>query len=175
MPNLSLKFYPDRILRAECKECHRPLKEILDIGEDMIRIMHEADGLGLAAPQVGLDERIFVLREHKFPGDGLILVNPVIMERSSETNTTKEGCLSIPGIEVRVTRSNHIDIEFESVQEEGLLINRHFIGLQARCVQHEVEHLDGVLIIDHINSNLQRKLILEKYTKKRRQYDRING
>lgn len=174
MQNLSLKLYPDPILESVCQPCNKSIPEIKEIGQEMIRIMYEYNGLGLSAPQVGLDERIFVMRDIEKPGEGLIFANPVITNRSG-TLVENEGCLSLPGIRIKIARAIKVDIQFDSLQEEELLLDWHFEGYHARCVQHEVDHLNGIMILDHIKSKIGKRIALDKYYKRRKSYDRING
>lgn len=174
LPNLSLRYYPDPILQKVCKDCDRSIEEIKEIGIEMIQIMFDNDGYGLSAPQVGLDERIFVMRDPADRRQGLTFVNPIIIAKQGVL-VENEGCLSLPEVRVKISRAMRIDVDFDSQQENDLRIARHFEGWDARCIQHEIDHLDGIMIFDHIKSNLGKRLFLDKYYKKRRKYDRISG
>lgn len=172
MLNLSLKFYPEPCLQKACWTCHRSIEEVKEIGEEMIRIMFENDGYGLSAPQVGLTERLFVMRDPTDRTKGIIIVNPIIIARQGIW-VENEGCLSLPGVRVKISRATRIDIDFDGPEDRRT--TQHVEGWDARCIQHEIDHLDGIIIFDHIKSNLGKRLFLDKYYKKRRKYDRING
>lgn len=133
----------DDILRKPCKDVKEVTPRILDLIDDMFDTMYEANGVGLAAPQVGILKKIVVIDV----GDGepLALINPVIIERSGE-QTGDEGCLSIPGMSAIVTRPNHVickaydeNMEEYTVEGEELL---------ARAICHELDHLEGILYKD---------------------------
>ncbi len=167
---LVLRLWPDEILRTKCVG-YPEYDDRLAIGHEMIQVMIEHNGLGLSAPQVGLTQRIFVMRDPNAP-TGTVFCNPIITNHSDEMYTDIEGCLSVPGRPISISRFHWIDLEYE---DAIFRTTRHkrFMGLSARCIQHEIDHLDGILIFDHINSNLGKKLYLEKYMKKRRKHARI--
>ena len=132
----------DDILRKTC----RPVGDITDrirtLAEDMIETMHEAEGVGLAAPQVGVLRRMFVVDI----GDGpIVLINPEILEKDGE-QTGEEGCLSLPGKSGTVTRAEHIKIKGLDVDGNEQVYEGE--GLLARAFQHEYDHLDGILYTD---------------------------
>ncbi len=135
----------------------------------MIDIMFAHNGMGLAAPQVGLDQRLFVMRDpHKeegHPSRGIIFSNPVVERHGHDKPEDFEGCLSLLSIKTKVKRWHWIEFSFDDLDEPGQRITWHFQGLNARCVQHEIDHLDGILIFDHINSNLVQKMFIEKVMK----------
>lgn len=145
----------------------KPAAEIAEIGDDlrllvddMFQTMHDAEGIGLAGPQVGVSKRVIVVDLDDPGSPPFALINPRIVEKSKDTDRADEGCLSIPGIAGLVTRP-------ASVVVEGLDIDGHPMqmaadGLLARCLQHEIDHLDGVLFIDHL-SPLKRDMLLKKY------------
>ena len=185
---LSLKYWPDPCLKKECNECSHTPAERIEIGEQMIEIMYAYNGYGLSAPQVGLDCRIFVMRTPEMADrpshltiqserKGLIFVNPVILERGTRTAKAWEGCLSLLTQQTQVERATEVTIEYSDptvldIHKYGPSRNIERLtwtakGLDARCVQHEIDHLNGIMIFDHINSNLSRKLFLEKYFKKK--------
>jgi peptide deformylase len=168
--NLSLKYWPDSILRTVCSG-----SDTTDFlaGEEMIKLMIEKHGMGLAAPQVGLTSRLFVMRDPDDNNKGLIFVNPVITEHSKDTYKDNEGCLSFPGPRVDIERFKWVNVEFDVPLGYTLPVGDdrltwHFEGIYARCVQHEIDHLNGIMIFDHVKSNLAKKLVLDKYAKLRR-------
>jgi peptide deformylase len=136
--------------------------------DDMFETMYAAPGIGLAATQVDTHERFMVIDvtdEHAQP---LVFLNPVIRSRSAELRVHQEGCLSIPGIFADVTRADGIEVE--ALDRHGKPFVLAVDGLLATCIQHEVDHLDGKLFIDHLSS-LKRDRALKKYDKLRRQGD----
>lgn len=118
-------------------------QKLLSLAEDMLITMHKAKGVGLAAPQIGESIRLAVIAKQS---EDLILVNPCILARSVETDTVEEGCLSIPGVLVAVPRSIWVKVRAENLSNRPYEFEAH--GFFARVVQHEIDHLDGVLIID---------------------------
>jgi len=150
-------------------ECLRqkalPIKNIgpeyIKIAGDLLDALHAGEGLGLAGPQVGLLERIFVV--HLGDSDPIVFINPSILETSQETLKYEEGCLSIPGIYTEVVRPRAVKIQ--AWNEKGRPFTLEASGLMARVVLHEYDHLDGVLFIDRI-SEQKRDRILAKVEKK---------
>jgi peptide deformylase len=135
--------------------------------EDMLATMRQAIGVGLAAPQVGVAKRVVVLdvaREGEKP-QPMMLANPEILWRSPELTTGSEGCLSLPEHYAEVTRPEKIRLRYLDYQNEIREIEAS--GLLATCVQHEIDHLDGVLFVDHI-SMVKRGMILRKLAKSKR-------
>lgn len=139
----------------------------------MTEILREQNGRGLAAPQLGLDKRLFLMhkevefgcnRPSSYPK---VLINPIIVAASEEMILSTEGCLSIPGIEVKVRRHKQVTLSYlnENMQE---CVEDFKSFNNSRCVQHEVDHLNGKLILDHIESSLIQKLTIERYHKRRR-------
>lgn len=172
--NLELKLWPDPVLRTKCVEKQIPT----NLGDEMLKVMKAHSGLGLAAPQVGLDYRIFVMEDLHEKGPGMVFANPKIVDHSREMDLGEEGCLSLLSCKVKIPRFRWVDIEFGlpygypyPVGDDRL--EWHFEGILARCIQHEMDHLDGILIFDHITSNLAQKIWLEKYFKRKKKYDRI--
>lgn len=135
--------------------------------DDMLATMRQAIGVGLAAPQVGVAKRVIVLdtaREGEKP-QPMMLANPEILWRSPELTTGSEGCLSLPEHYAEVTRPEKICLRYLDYQNEIREIEAS--GLLATCVQHEIDHLDGVLFVDHI-SMVKRGMILRKLAKSKR-------
>lgn len=142
--------------------------DLRSLVDDMFETMYHADGIGLAAPQIGLALRLFVLdvpdEREEGGGEGLrvAVVNPEVVERGDETDRAPEGCLSIPGLEGVVERPTSVVVVGSDPDGEPVRIEAS--GLVARALQHEIDHLDGVLFLDHV-SPLKRKMLLKKWKK----------
>ena len=132
------------ILRTKTAPVKQVTKEVLKLIKDMEQTTIAADGLGLAAPQVGHGERLCLVKQR---GKLIALINPVITMRSPEMETAEEGCLSLPNIWVQVPRSQSIVVKYQNTKGEEQ--ERKLEALEARIVQHEVDHLEGVLIVDY--------------------------
>lgn len=130
--------------------------------DDMFETMYEAPGIGLAATQVDTHERFMVIDVTEGREQPLVFVNPVVRERSVDLRVHQEGCLSIPGVYADVTRADGIVVD--ALDRHGKPFELRVDGLLATCVQHEVDHLDGKLFIDHLSS-LKRDRALKKYEK----------
>jgi peptide deformylase len=144
---MNILVYPDPILRRKTEPVH-DLHQIAEEIEEMFRTMYEAKGVGLAANQVGLPDRFFVMNAAGKPGKELVLVNPEIVETRDEV-IESEGCLSLPGLEGRVHRYNWVKVRAQTL--DGREVELEGDGLFARAVQHEMDHLNGVLFIDHVS------------------------
>lgn len=137
------------ILRKHCREVKEITPKIIELLDDMADTLYEADGVGLAAPQVGLLKRIVIIDI----GEGLFeLINPVILEKSGE-QTGNEGCLSLPGKMGTVTRPNYVKVEATNRQGERYVIEGE--ELMARAICHELDHLDGILYADLVEGELK--------------------
>lgn len=143
---LEIKKYPNPILRKKAAEVKEISDEIRVLAKDMIETMAQKDGLGLAAPQVNQSKRIIVLRGEKEP---VVFINPRIAGKSKEKEIREEGCLSFPGVWVRIKRQK--EVEIEAIGLEGREMKIGAVGLFARIIQHEIDHLNGKLIIDRLN------------------------
>jgi peptide deformylase len=155
--------YPDPVLAkrgAEVTEFDAALKKL---AEEMFESMYAAQGIGLAAPQIGISKRLTVidLSFNKKPEDRIVLVNPEIIEREGRQHE-EEGCLSLPEIREKVTRAAKVKVRAQDVKGEWFEIEGE--ELLARAFQHEIDHLDGVLFIDRL-SRLKRDLIVRKIKK----------
>ncbi|UGQ15777.1 MULTISPECIES: peptide deformylase [unclassified Borrelia] len=161
---MKMVLYPDDLLRVQTQ----PVLSIDDEARStifkMIDLMDASGGVGLAAPQVGLDLSIFVVREDRLIKP-LIFINPLVTETSFELSVMREGCLSIPGVFYDLVRPRAIVVE--AYDENGKFFKIENSGFLARIVQHEVDHLKGVLFIDYYEDKLRSKL-LRSYMKKRR-------
>lgn len=174
MSDLKLRKYGDPILRKKAKRVEKISYEERDLLSYMVRIMSENEGVGLAAPQIGMDKRIIIADMGK---ELLKIINPQILEGEGE-NSLSEGCLSLPEIFIPVNRANKIKIE--GLNEDKKLLKLTIKGFLARIIQHEIDHLNGVLIIDYatllkkekIKNNLEKianhtKMIFEVNKQKR--------
>lgn len=164
MALLPILIAPDRRLKTKCAAVEAVDDSVRARLDDMLETMYEAPGIGLAAPQVGDERRLVVIdvaREGEDP-DPIKFVNPEIVWTSPETCVMSEGCLSLPDVFYDVSRPERATIQF--LDENGAARELETDGLLARCIQHEVDHLNGVLFIDHV-SMLKRNIALKKMKK----------
>ncbi|MBN1306593.1 MAG: peptide deformylase [Chitinispirillaceae bacterium] len=140
---LQLRVLPDPVLREICAEVETFDKGLQAFTKRMLAFMKKAKGIGLAAPQVGILLRIAVVG---VDGPGMILVNPSIMPMTIDSDTKTEGCLSIPNATYNITRLFQVEVRARNAEGKKLNFAAH--GLLARVIQHEIDHLDGVLICD---------------------------
>jgi len=156
----------DPVLREEAQEVEAFDEDLRDLVRDMYETMYHADGIGLAAPQIGVPQRVLVvdLRREDEPEARVALVNPRVMWASDETEKETEGCLSIPGIEEIVERPWAVRVE--GVDPEGREVVIEAEELFSRALQHEIDHLDGVLFLDRV-SPLKRRMAMKKWKKLR--------
>jgi peptide deformylase len=140
---LSLRLHPDPLLRDRCHPVERLDGWLSDAVAEMLTLMRVHQGIGLAAPQIGLTKRLFVA---EVQGCSLCLVNPAIVSRSG-CDRREEGCLSLPGTYVDIQRAWQIEVQ--GFDARGRKQKHRVEGLWARVMQHEIDHLDGVLICDH--------------------------
>jgi peptide deformylase len=151
-----IRQYPDAALRMEARPVEQFDDELRNLVERMKRLMHDASGIGLAATQVGVLQRLFVFQPNE-DDDVVAVVNPEIVERSTETDIDDEGCLSIQGILVPVERS--LNVTLVGVDENGEDVRYELEDIYARAAQHETDHLDGVLIIDRTTPEARREAL----------------
>ncbi len=133
--------------------------------DDLFETMRAAKGVGLAANQIGVARRVAVVDIGEEDPPPLVLINPVIVERGEEEETAEEGCLSIPDIFGDVTRPLHVVVE--ALDQEGRRSRVEGHGYKARAIQHEIDHLDGILFLDHLSA-VKRSLLLSKWKKARK-------
>lgn len=146
MAILPIVIGPDnKILRTKTKPVPKVTKEVKQLIKDMVITMKEASGVGLAAPQVNASARVCIA---VIGGKIVPLINPAITKKSKETYIDQEGCLSLPNVWLDIPRS--VEIELEYVDLKGKKQQRKLDHFDARVVQHEVDHLDGVLIVDYV-------------------------
>lgn len=162
MAILKIKEYGEPILREKALPVKEITPEILNLVKDMAETMYTDSGVGLAAPQVGVSKRIILVDEEE---DGLIvLINPVIIKSEGEV-VAEEGCLSVPDIYSQVKRSSKVTVK--ALNENGDPIEITKEGLTARALQHEIDHIDGILFIDRIG-RMERQILVNKLKKKKR-------
>jgi peptide deformylase len=157
-----IRILGDPVLRQEAEPVAVVDDEVRDLIDEMLETMYDADGVGLAAPQIGLSRRIIVVDVHEEEVPAFGLVNPVIVERSVEVERGEEGCLSIPGLKEIVERAARVVVE--GLDRDGNPRRIEATGLLARALQHEVDHLDGLLFLDRV-SPLKRQMLLKKWQK----------
>ena len=133
--------------------------------DDLFETMRAAKGVGLAANQIGVARRVAVVDIGDEDPPALVLINPIIIERGEEDETAEEGCLSIPDIFGDVTRPLHVVVE--ALDQEGRRSRVAAHGYKARAIQHEIDHLDGILFLDHLSA-VKRSLLLSKWKKARK-------
>ncbi len=148
MAILNIRVDGDEVLRKKCKPVTKMTDRLLDLIEDMFDTMYDANGVGLAAPQVGVLRRIVVIDCGMEEPDPIVLINPEIIEKSGE-QTGDEGCLSLPGLTAEVTRPDHVICR--AFDEEMNEFEIEAEGLLARAICHETDHLDGILYKDVAN------------------------
>lgn len=146
---MRLLYYPDPVLKTRCSPVSEFDERLRSVTARMIEIMHAAKGVGLAAPQVGLALRFFVCNPTGEQGDDLVCINPSFTELTGGAEA-EEGCLSLPGVTVRMRRATKAIMQFQSV--DGTAVERTGEELEARVWQHEADHLDGRLIIDKMST-----------------------
>lgn len=154
---LEIKKYPNSVLREKCEEIEKIDEEIKKLIEDMKETLKESNnGLGLAAPQVGVSKRVIVIRTSA-GAEGF--VNPKILKTSKEVETAEEGCLSFPGRFLKIKRAKEITVKALNLNGDEMEIKAK--GLMARLFQHEIDHLNGILFIDRISfwQRLKSKLL----------------
>ena len=155
---------PNKLLRQVSKSVDRVGDDERKLMDDMLETMYEAPGIGLAAIQIGVPKRIIVMDisrddDNKEP---LYFVNPVIKNRNSEKATYEEGCLSVPDQFAEIERPNTCEVEFLNYEGKKQLLKAD--GLLATCIQHEMDHLEGILFIDYL-SKLKKSMIIKKLSK----------
>ena len=157
-------LYPDPLLLMRSAKINIFDKSLVNLSKDLIDTMYDADGVGLAAPQIGINKRIFVMdcsseNEEK---DCRVVINPEIEHASEELGSYKEGCLSIPGITEEISRPKVIKVLYQDVN--GVLQRDTYDDLWSICFQHELDHLNGKLFIDHLRP--MKKILVKNKMKK---------
>ena len=158
---LTIRTYPDPVLRQPAESVERVDDELRAFGDAMVATLVKRVGYGLAAPQVGVAKRVIVV---DVEDDFHVLANPEVVELGAETEVYTEGCLSIPGVEAEVERPARAVIEGRTMDDQPTRIEAE--GLLARVFLHEIDHLNGVLFIDHLG-RVKRRQLLKEYEKTR--------
>ena len=163
---------PNKILRQVSKPVEKVGKEEQNLMDDMIETMYKANGIGLAAIQIGIPKRIIVMDisrndEKKNP---MYFVNPIIKNKNSDLSRYEEGCLSVPDQFAEVDRPSSCEVEYLDYNGEKKILKTS--GLLATCIQHEMDHLEGILFIDYL-SKLKKSMIVKKLSKQKNKVDRI--
>ena len=163
---------PNNILRQKSKPVETVTQEDRQLMDDMLETMYQANGIGLAAIQIGVPKRIIVLdisknEEKKNP---MYLVNPIIKNKDSQSSTYEEGCLSVPNFFAEIERPKKCEVEYLDYNGQKQILKVE--GLLATCIQHEMDHLEGILFIDYL-SKLKKTMIVKKLSKKKDRPDRI--
>ncbi len=155
---------PNKLLRQISKSVEKVTKEEKKIMDDMLETMYAANGIGLAAIQIGIPKRIIVMDISKDSEkkDPKYFVNPIIKNKNSEKVTYEEGCLSVPNQFAEIERPNRCEVEYLDYDGNKQLLKAD--GLLATCIQHEMDHLNGILFIDYL-SKLKRSMITKKLSK----------
>lgn len=160
-------IHPDPRLKKPCEAVAEVTPELRALAADMLETMYEAPGVGLAAPQIGVLQRLIVMDCIKdAPPEPMVLFNPQVIWASEDVNTYEEGCLSIPDQYAEVKRPASVTVTWLDLNGETQ--ERNFTGLWATCVQHEIDHLDGKLFIDYLGP-LKRQMITRKMEKLKRE------
>ncbi len=159
-----LIILPDPVLRQVSKPIEQVDADILKLADDMLETMYDAPGIGLAAIQIGVPRRVLVVDVSKEGEDKnpQVFINPEIVRSSDERSVYEEGCLSIPEYYAEVERPAAVTVRHIGRDGQEHVIEAD--GLLATCLQHEIDHLNGVLFIDHI-SRLKREMVIKKFTK----------
>ncbi|PIE10873.1 MAG: peptide deformylase [Rhodobacterales bacterium] len=166
-------IHPDPRLKKVCDPVADMSDELRLQAEDMLETMYHAPGIGLAAPQVGVLNRMLVMdcvKDDDTPPRPMVLVNPQIVASSDDLNVYEEGCLSIPDQYAEVTRPAEVEVAWMDVN--GNAQSEVFTGLWATCVQHEIDHLNGKLFIDYLGP-MKRQMITRKMVKLKRERARL--
>jgi peptide deformylase len=179
MAKMQLKYFPNKILKQKAKKISQFDASLRKLAADMLDTMYDSNGVGLAAPQVGVSKRIMIIdvsrrneeleegddssqkNKETEPSGPMIFINPVIIKKEGEM-VGLEGCLSFPGVFFEVRRASHIVVRYQNLagKEEKLEVQENLL---CRAIQHEIDHLDGELFIDKAVSPLQAQLELSKH------------
>lgn len=163
MALLNLVIYPNKILRQKAEDITKITPEIKQLAEDMLETMYHYNGIGLAANQVNILKRLIVIDlQINDVRDPLILINPIIVSSSFEKIPEQEGCLSVPNMVADIFRSSSITVKYLDINNQEKSLSAQ--GLLAVCLQHEIDHLNGILFFDYL-SPLKQTMLLKKYKK----------
>tara|TARA_S200000501_G_scaffold361598_1_gene390088 strand:+ start:573 stop:1097 length:525 start_codon:yes stop_codon:yes gene_type:complete len=167
-----IKTLPDKILREQSKTVDKVDGEVRKLMDDMLQTMYAAPGIGLAAIQIGIPKRVVVmdLSKDKEKKNPFYFVNPEIIWKSENLVSYEEGCLSIPNQFAEIDRPDKCHVKFLNYQGKEELVKAE--GLFSTCIQHEVDHLNGVLFIDYL-SKLKKNMIIKKLSKQKKELERV--
>jgi peptide deformylase len=162
-PTLTIHTLGDRVLRTPAKRISKVDESVRDLARDMLRSMYAANGIGLAAPQVGVHKQLLVidLDPENAAAPPLVLINPEIRSFGPGLETYEEGCLSIPGVYLNVVRPTTVEVTYRD--DLGRPQRMKTDGLLARCIQHEMDHLNGVLFVDRVTDELSLNAELQEH------------
>ncbi|MGK7908688.1 MAG: peptide deformylase [Synechococcus sp.] len=174
-PPFDIHKLGDRVLRQPAKRISKIDDSIRDLARQMLQTMYSADGIGLAAPQVGINKRLIVVDcdPDQPNAEPLVLINPEVRDRSNDAVLGQEGCLSIPEVFLDVKRPSKIIVSFKDTSGRPKRIKAS--GLLARVIQHEIDHLDGVMFVDRVDNAIQRTQELSSHGFNPRDVVPING
>ena len=163
---------PNKILRQISKPVNSVGKEEQNLMDDMLDTMYAANGIGLAAIQIGVPKRIIVMdiSKHEKKKNPMFFVNPKIINKNSIFSTYEEGCLSVPDQFAEVDRPSTCEVHYLDYEGDKKILKAE--GLLSTCIQHEMDHLEGILFIDYL-SKLKKSMIIKKLTKQKSKVDRI--
>jgi len=163
---------PNEILRQKSSKVEKVDKDIQKLMDDMLETMYAAPGIGLAAIQIGVPKRIIVLDLAKKdePKNPMYFINPEISNRSKNNSTYEEGCLSVPGQFAEIDRPDKCYVKYLDYYGQPKEIRAE--GMLATCIQHEIDHLEGILFIDYL-SKLKKSMIIKKLSKQKKELERI--
>ncbi|MBZ8181064.1 peptide deformylase [Oscillatoria salina] len=161
-PPLEIHYLGDRVLRQPAKRISKVDQNIRDLVKEMLQTMYSADGIGLAAPQVAVNKQLIVIdcEPDNSVNPPLVLINPKITKYSRDLCSAPEGCLSIPNVYIDVTRPEAIEVSFKDEQGRPRKLKAN--ALLSRAIQHEMDHLNGVLFVDRVENSL---VLTEELTK----------
>jgi peptide deformylase len=161
-PPLDLHYLGDRVLRQPAKRIAKVDESVRKLAKEMLQTMYSSNGIGLAAPQVGVNKQLIVIdcEPDKEENQALILINPQITRWGKELCVVEEGCLSIPNVFLEVTRPQAIEVTFKD--ENGRPQKLQATGLLSRVIQHEMDHLNGVMFVDRVENALALTEALKK-------------
>ena len=163
---------PNSILRQKSLRVEKVDKDIQKLMDDMLETMYAAPGIGLAAIQVGVPKRVIVLdiARNDEPKNPMYFINPEISDRSKNNSTYEEGCLSVPGQFAEIDRPDRCYVKYLDYYGQPKEIKAE--GMLATCIQHEIDHLEGILFIDYL-SRLKKSMIIKKLSKQKKELERI--
>ncbi|WP_370931535.1 peptide deformylase [Bartonella sp. DGB1] len=162
---------PDPILKRISTPVEKVDQQILTLADDMLHTMYSAQGIGLAAVQIGVLQRVIVvdIGDNQNP-DPRIFINPTVIHSSDTRSIYNEGCLSIPNVTAEVERPAQIKLSY--INTKGQKVECDVDGLLATCIQHEIDHLDGLLFVDHL-SKMKKNMVIKRFNKLQRQNGKV--